>query len=458
MIRTFAIALVSLRAAIRSRLVLTLAVVLLATVVGLGLSVKGDGTLDGQVRVLLGYTLGLSALLLGLATLWTSCGGIAEEIREKHIQLLAVKPVHRFQIWLGKWMALMMLNAILLALVGAAACVVLQYKIRSPDVTIQDRERVNNEILTARRSISPLRESVDEETRRRVDLLIKEGGVPPRTSRRTVSVFVEKQIRAERSTVPPSTSKQWVFNVPANADRITGDPATAYSLRVRLYSGHRDTTPAKGTWSIGWEGNLDAVTHAMPKQQEGLLLFPIPPAAFHPGQTMTVRFVNADREQSGTVVFDPDGVDLLVRESSFEMNLIRSLVVLLCHLSLVAALGLTAGAIFSFPVATFMAASILVMSWVGHYFATSPMLSADPHAERVEPSLYYVAVERIMERLDAVIAPAIRLDPLPLLSDGILVSGRFTGEAVWLLSVLYSAVLFLIGAYCLKRREVALPE
>ena len=67
-------------------------------------------------------------------------------------------------------------------------------------------------------------------------------------------------------------------------------------------------------------------------------------------ETITVEFTNADRDVSDTVVFDPEtGVQILIRETGFESNLIRALIVLLCHLTLIAALGLTAGTVFSLP-------------------------------------------------------------------------------------------------------------
>jgi hypothetical protein len=459
MIRTFAIALTSLRAAVRSRLAISLAAILLLTVVGLGLSIKGDGTLTGQTRILLYYTLGLSTFLLGTATLWTSCGGIAEEIKDKHIQLLVVKPVHRFQIWLGKWLGLVLLNTVLLALIGISVYTVLQIKIRRSNVQPADRLALNEDILTVRRSVLPRTESLKNEVLKRVGLLVKQHNISPRISRRGLCASVERRLRAEQSTVPPGGSKQWIFDVPVNGARNGQDPNATYSLRVRLYPANRSMTPLKGKWTVGWRENLTAFSHPMENRWENEYRFSVPSSALCPGEAAFVKFENGDRQQSSTVVLDPErNVELLIRESSFEMNLMRTLLILLGHLSLVAALGLTASTVFSFPVATFVTVSMMIVSLMGHYAAVTAGEPTDPHAKPEEPSLFAFVAERVMERLEVVIEPAVRLDPLDPLSDGVLVSWSFTGRAGMILMVLYPAVSFLIGAYLLKRRELALPE
>ncbi|MEI2724019.1 MAG: hypothetical protein V9H26_10915 [Verrucomicrobiota bacterium] len=67
---------------------------------------------------MLAYTLSTITALLGLSTLWLACGTLARDIEECQIQMVAVKPVARWQIWLGKWLGIVSLNAALLAISG----------------------------------------------------------------------------------------------------------------------------------------------------------------------------------------------------------------------------------------------------------------------------------------------------------------------------------------------------
>ena len=99
--RILAIAGIAIRNAVRSRVVIILLGILLLVIIGLPLTVKGDGTIAGQVRILLSYTLGFVSFILSLATLWAGCAAVSLEIQEKQIHLVVTKPVRRVQIWLG---------------------------------------------------------------------------------------------------------------------------------------------------------------------------------------------------------------------------------------------------------------------------------------------------------------------------------------------------------------------
>lgn len=455
--RTFAIAFLAVRSAVRSRLFISLMVVLLAVIIGLPITIKGDGTVTGQVRILLYYTLGLAAVILGIATLWASCGAISEEIQEKQIRLVAVKPVRHFQVWLGKWLGMLIINAVLLCVVGVTLYGLLRWNIAPSRTTKQERGLLRQQILTGRRLILPYPESVDKEVHQRLDHLLEEGNIPADIPHNEAFSLIKKRLLAERSTVAPGRSKQWIFDIPARVR-----PDSAVMLRFRFASSFRDRKPVTGTWSVGPENEPDIFNFTTANIHDGVHRFSVPASVISPGSPVIVKFANAERSLSNTVVFGPDsGVELMARESMFESNLARSLIVIFCHLALLAALGLTVGTLFSFPVATFVASSVLAISMMSHYFtlASSPehVCKHHHHGPKPEHSVFHVTGEKIIRQLEVIVAPAMRLSPLGPLSDGILVSWGFTGRAVLLLFVVYPGVLGLIGGYILKHRELALP-
>src|SRR5258705_369877 len=148
-----AVAVLTWKAALRFRLFLVIAVLLLGAVVGLPLLIKDDGTARGFTQILLTYTLTTITALLGLSTLWLACGTLARDIEECQIQMVAVKPIPRWQIWLGKWLGIMSLNVVLLALSGAPVFCLLQWR-ASP--LPQDQQKIlRNEVLVARGSARP---------------------------------------------------------------------------------------------------------------------------------------------------------------------------------------------------------------------------------------------------------------------------------------------------------------
>src|SRR5258705_7631177 len=116
------------KAAFRFRLFLVVAVLLLGAVIGLPLLIKDDGTARGFTQILLTYTLTTISALLGLSTLWLACGTLARDVEDCQMQVVAVKPIARWQIWLGKWVGLMSLNAALLALAGGSVYGLLQWR------------------------------------------------------------------------------------------------------------------------------------------------------------------------------------------------------------------------------------------------------------------------------------------------------------------------------------------
>src|ERR1041384_2139320 len=116
------------KAALRFRLFIVIAFLLLGAVVGFPILIKDDGTAQGFPQILITYTLSAIASLLGLSTLWLACGTLARDIEECQIQVVAVKPIARWQIWLGKWLGLMSLNAALLAVSGASVYALLQWR------------------------------------------------------------------------------------------------------------------------------------------------------------------------------------------------------------------------------------------------------------------------------------------------------------------------------------------
>src|SRR5947208_5281817 len=148
--RLLAITWLTWKAALRFKLFLVVAVLLLISVVGLPLLIKDDGTARGFTQILLTYTLSTVTGLLGLSTLWLACGTLARDIEECQMQVVAVKPIARWQIWVGKWLGIMSLNAALLLLAGTSIYFLLQW--RAGRLPAEEQKVLRNEVLVARGS------------------------------------------------------------------------------------------------------------------------------------------------------------------------------------------------------------------------------------------------------------------------------------------------------------------
>ncbi|MBN1557694.1 MAG: ABC transporter permease, partial [Lentisphaerae bacterium] len=272
-----AIALLTLRAAVRSRLVAALIVLLLATAAGLPLTLEGDGTAAGRVRILVVYTLGAGGFLLGVATLWAACGAVAQDIEARTLRLTAVKPVRAFEIWLGKWLGLVGLNALLLGAAGGMVYGMLQWHLLAGGLTAPDRRELDRDILVARREVRPL--SVPD------DPAVACGG------------------RAS-----------WVFDVPRR-----GAADTVLQFRVRPFGpGGR---AAWGRWEAGPPDGPARASHETEPFGQGVFRLALAPDVPAGGGVVRVTYVNGGEARSAPVLFDRDGgVMLLVRAGTFGGN------------------------------------------------------------------------------------------------------------------------------------------
>src|SRR5260221_11048429 len=100
--RILAISWLTWKAALRFKLFLVIAVLLILAVVGLPMVIKDDGTARGVTQIIFNYTLSASTVLLGLSPLRLSCGTLARDIEECQFQAGAPKPIRHWPNCLGK--------------------------------------------------------------------------------------------------------------------------------------------------------------------------------------------------------------------------------------------------------------------------------------------------------------------------------------------------------------------
>ena len=213
--KILAIAGIAIRNAVRSRIVIILLGILLLVIVGLPLTVKGDGTLAGQVRILLGYTLGLVSFILSLATLWAGCAAVSLEIQERQIHLIVTKPVHRVQIWLGKWLGLLILNAVLVAFSGVVVYGLLRWTTRPEKLTAEQRTELRENTLVACTTLKPEPVNVDDEARAELEALRARNSLPPDAPESEVVKAIRQKLLLKAYSVPQGGTRQWTFDAPS---------------------------------------------------------------------------------------------------------------------------------------------------------------------------------------------------------------------------------------------------
>lgn len=155
----WAVARYTLAQCLRTKVAAAFTVALAVALVLLPLALRGDGTLAGRVRTFLAYSTASTGILLSLATVLLSVGLVAGDVQARHVFLLAVKPLPRWQYIVGRWAGVVLMDAAVLVVAAAVIFGVAQH-LRTQEATNDaDRMAVESEVFAAREEIKPEPES-----------------------------------------------------------------------------------------------------------------------------------------------------------------------------------------------------------------------------------------------------------------------------------------------------------
>jgi hypothetical protein len=351
-----AIARLTFQAAFRFRLVPLLGTILIGAVCLLPAVIKDDGTARGLTQIVLTYTLGLTTAVLGLTTLWLACSTLARDIDDATIQTVAVKPVARWQIWLGKWAGICLVNLLLLSL--SAGVVFLQMLWRAQRLPAAQQEILRNEIFVARGSVKEPLPDMDTEIQRRVQERLQKEQVAAMDRGELVRI-IREQLKAELQVVPPGFVRAWQMDLSSVAASLKDRPVF---IRVKFFVNEKS---ASGTYNAVWDvGPPDSPNRQRTVRSQAAETFyeiTLPPNLLDAQGILHVQFIN-DNE---TALLFPleDGFEVLYREGGFGLNFFRGVTIVFCWLALTAAIGLAAASLLSFPVAAFVSLSLLVVAF-----------------------------------------------------------------------------------------------
>ena len=450
--RVLAITALTWKAAFRFRLFWVLAGLLLATVVGLPLLLKDDGTARGFTQILLTYTLSLTTALLGFATLWLACGTLARDIEDCQMQMIAVKPISRWQVWLGKWLGIVLLDCALLAVAGASVYGLLRW--RAQQLPEKERAILRNEIFVARGSLKEPPPELEADTERIFRERIQETPVPA-AEQKAVRDAIREQLKAGFQIVPPDHLRRWKIDLGARKNSLRDQPLF---LRAKFYAARTNATGTYlGLWQVGVPQQTRLWRRALSQAADTFHEMQVDPNLFDADGKLTVDFVN----YNDTALLFPleDGFEVLYREGGFGLNFIRGLGIVLSWLALLAAVGLAASSLLSFPVAAFFSAGLMVIVFSSGTLATvveQGTVSGEDHeggvGQKSPIDLVMVPLFRLILRVTGLAA---EFSPVDSLSTGRSVTWGQLGLAWAQTVLLLGGVCGAVGITIFTRRELA---
>lgn len=449
----FAIALLSLRSALRSRMVTTLVALLVAIMVFLPMLIKGDGTMAGFIHLLLSYSLGLASMVIAMTLLWAGSFAVSAEIQEKTIHVLATKPVTRFHIWAGKWLGLNILGLLLIGFCGLTTYGLLHLHLRSDRWTDAQRTEADR-LLTARAELLPTTPDFGQLARQQVS-------AQPFAPETAVQANIDQQIQAKRQqliaaffTVPANGRNQWTFPPFTTAP---GDRTVI--LRYRFSSSMIDQESVSGRWLIGTREQPDLIDITRSQVPRTWSEVEIPYRDSWANEELLITFINTDTN-GASLLFDLDqGLTLRAPAGGFAANYLRVLLVKLGRMSFLSALGVTAGCLFSLPVAALIAMyTLLLVQLAPHVRAMAAQDIAWTSPEGGGNPPFGLFLIMVYKALAFLLGPLTEGDELTRLAQGLTVTWNSAAYSLLLPGTLYALLLGAFASYILNRRELALPS
>lgn len=371
------------------------------------------------------------------------------------MQMVAVKPVARWQIWLGKWLGLLALNAALLAVSGGSVYGLLLWRARQLP---EDQQRVlRNEIFVARASLKEPEPDIAGATERIFRERLQKVAVPA-AEHQMVRDQIREQLEAGFQIVAPNYQRRWDIDLGFRKNVLRDQPLY---LRVKFHAAQTNGSGSYlGLWQVGVPDKTPVWRDSRLQAADTFYEIEIPPNLFEPDGRLTITFVNGNPM---ALLFPiKGGFEVLYREGGFALNFARGLGILFCWLALLAALGLTAASLMSFPVAAFFSASLLVISLssgtMTNVVTEGTVLGIDHETGAAAATWIDTMLVPIFKGILSVVNLVQNYSPVDALSTGRSITWGQLGTAFAQIVLLLGGFLAAVGMTLFTRRELATAQ
>ena len=188
--------------------------------------------------------------------------------------------------------------------------------------------------------------------------------------------------------------------------------------------------------------------------------FEIPPDLFDENGLLTISFVNPN---DTALIFPLDeGMEVLYPEGGFALNFARGLGIIFCWMALLAALGLAAASLLSFPVATFFALAMMLVVFSSGTLAESvdsgTVAAGNEETGQLGHSIMDVALIPAFKGVLVVVNLAKSFSPIDALSGGRSITWSELGLAFAQIVLLLGGFFAVAGIIFFNRRELATAQ
>ncbi|UCD49663.1 MAG: ABC transporter permease [Phycisphaerales bacterium] len=451
--RVWAVAVNTVRQALRMKVAIIFIVLLLVLLPVMGLTATGDGTLKGRLQTFISYGLSLTSLLLCLLTVIVSTHAITSDIEQRTIYTVATKPIRRHQLILGKLLGVIVLDVGLLVLFGGIVYGVTVLLPGFLDVSPEERQQIDYEFYTARASLVPPEIDVHDEVMALYQRLVDKDQlrqVYPTLPQSEIIKELTARKRLEKRAAAVGDALMWEFQ----GVKPRGNDETLF---IRFKYDVAENPPdgqVYGRWQIGdlrpLRDGTEMKTPIWPEDRKDPVRtfreIRVPADVVAEDGYLSVAFLNPALNR--TVVLFPveDGLEVLYKADTFTANFIRAALLILCRLVFLAALGVLAASFLSFPVAILFCLVIFFTGTVSGFI----LESFDYLGQGL--GLFYAytvkALVQLLPRFD-------KYNPTTFLVPARLMSWAFLGWVVLTMVCVKAFLLLVLGLIIFSFRELA---
>lgn len=451
-----AIAGLTMKSAFRYKLFIAIAVGLALVVIGLPMGLKSDGTAAGLTRIMLTYTLGSITVLLAVFTLWVSCGALARDIDECQIQTLAVKPVARWQIWLGKLIGIITLNAMLLGSTGLVLVGMIQY--RASKLPPEQQQALKDEVLVGRGVARMPKVDYMPDVEATYQEMLKREEEAKNVPEPIMKAKILEALRSEDEVLPSGHSRVYNLKLGHAKDELKDLPLF---LKLKFFATKKDKNNVYYLdIAVGPPGATGARHREMQLPANSVNTIMIPPNLLDEEGDLRVQLSNLN--QTDLLIPLDDGLEALYREYGFAGNFFRGMVIIFLWMTLLATIGLSASSLLSFPVAAFFSMGVLIVGLSGGTLSSVVESGGTGETNHETGQTERGALDPFVLTFFSLTLKIVNLvesfSPIEALSEGRSITWGEMGRAVFQIGILMGGFFSLVGMGVLTRRELATAQ
>lgn len=397
MTKIWAVALNTIKQALRMKIAIIFIILLAVLLPTMALTTTGDNTLKGRLQTFVSYGLSLTSFLLCLLTVIVAAFTLASDLKNRQIYTVITKPLRRSQYILGKLLGVLLLSGALLLLFSAIIYAIVVYTPVYLNSTPSEIAQAKNEFYTARKAVAPPQPDVSKEVVSTLKKLVASGniqdmyeGMPAAQIDALREVFAKGDIDSERiyRTMADTEIVGNLTNVLRLSKRTADlgkeliwefhnvkptDPNGSVFVRFKFEGpGIHPDAQIYSQWLVGdYRGYLQGTTPMYPIRRtdpvKTLREMQIPAEAVADDGYLAVAFFNDPA--NGTPVTFPteDGIEVLYKAGTFTANFVRAVLIIACRQVFLACLGIFAATFLSFPVAMLLCMVIFFSATVSGF-------------------------------------------------------------------------------------------